>query len=148
VAVHRYPSARSRAPVRSASVIPSEAHAAWGKEGSVITGIHAIFYTRHSKEMYDFLKDVLDLHYVDAGNGRLFFAAPPTELAVHETEGSPEHELWLICDEIAATIRQLEKRGIKMTPVADRGWGLVTTLELRGGDRIGLYEPKHPSPLT
>ena len=54
----------------------------------MITGIHAIFYTKHSKEMYDFLKDALDLRYVDAGNGRLFFAAPPTELAVHETEGA------------------------------------------------------------
>jgi hypothetical protein len=114
----------------------------------VITGIHAIFYTKHSKEMYDFLKDVLDLHYVDAGNGRLFFAAPPTELAVHETEDDPEHELWLICDDIAATVQQLEKKGIKTTPVADRGWGLVTTLELSGGDKLGLYEPKHLSPLT
>ena len=55
----------------------------------MITGIHAIFYTKHSKEMYHFLKDVLDLHCVDAGNGRLFFAAPPTELAVHETEDDP-----------------------------------------------------------
>ncbi len=62
----------------------------------MITGIHAIFYTKHSKEMYDFLKGVLDLHYVDAGNGRLFFTAPPTELAVHETEDDPGHELWLI----------------------------------------------------
>ena len=115
----------------------------------MITGIHAIFYTKHSKEMYDFLKDVLDLHYVDAGNGRLFFAAPPTELAVHETEDDePEHELWLICDDVAATVQQLEKKGIKTTPVADRGWGLVTTLELPGGDRLGLYEPKHLSPLT
>ena len=116
----------------------------------MITGIHAIFYTKHSKEMYDFLKDVLDLHYVDAGNGRLFFAAPPTELGVHETEeeDDPEHELWLICDDIAATMRQLEGKGIKTTPVADRGWGLVTTLELPGGDTLGLYEQKHLSPLT
>jgi catechol 2,3-dioxygenase-like lactoylglutathione lyase family enzyme len=116
----------------------------------MITGIHAIFYTKHSKEMVDFLKDVLDLPYVDAGNGRLFFAAPPTELGVHETEeeDDPEHELWLICDDIAATMRQLEGKGIKTTPVADRGWGLVTTLELPGGDTLGLYEQKHLSPLT
>ncbi len=113
----------------------------------MITGIHAIFYTKHSKEMYGFLKDVLDLECVDAGNGRLFFAAPPTELAVHETEGDPEHELWLICDDIGATVQQLEKKGIKLTPVADRGWGLVTTLELPSGDKLGLYEPKHLSPL-
>jgi hypothetical protein len=114
----------------------------------VIKGIHAIFYTQHSKEMYDFLKDVLDLHHVDAGNGRLFFAAPPTELAVHETEGDPEQELWLICDDIAATTGQLEKKGIKTTPVTDRGWGLVSTVELPGGDKLGIYEPKHLSPLT
>ncbi len=115
----------------------------------MITGIHAIFYTKRPKEMYDFLRDVLDLRYVDAGNGRLFFAAPPTELAVHETEdGDLEQELWLICDDVAATVQQLEEKGIKTTPVADRGWGLVTTLELPGGDKVGLYEPKHLSPLT
>jgi hypothetical protein len=113
----------------------------------VITGIHAIFYTKRSKEMYDFLKDVLELRYVDAGNGRLFFAAPPTELAVHETEDDSGHELWLICDDIAATVRELKKKGIKTTPVADRGWGLVTTLELPAGDTLGLYQPKHLSPL-
>jgi len=79
----------------------------------VITGIHAIFYTKHSKEMYDFLKDVLDLHYVDAGNGRLFLAAPPTELAVHETQDDDEHELWLICDDIAGRYSSSRKRELK-----------------------------------
>lgn len=123
------------------------ARVAQGKRNRVITGIHAIFYTKHSKEMYDFLKDVLALRYVDAGNGRLFFAAPPTELAVHETERQNEHQLWLICDDIAATSEQLQRKGIRTTPIADRGWGLVTTLELPGGDTLGLYEPKHLSPL-
>jgi hypothetical protein len=68
--------------------------------------------------------------------------------AVHETEDDAEHELWLICDDVAATVQQLEEKGIKTTPVADRGWGLVTTLELPGGDKLGLYETKHLSPLT
>jgi hypothetical protein len=45
-------------------------------------------------------------------------------------------------------VSSLSKKGIKTTPVADRGWGLVTTLELPGGDKLGLYEPKHLSPLT
>jgi catechol 2,3-dioxygenase-like lactoylglutathione lyase family enzyme len=113
----------------------------------MITGIHAIFYTKRASEMYDFLKDVLGLHYVEAGNGRLIFASPPTELAVHETEDDPKHELWLSCDDIAATVKQLEEKGVKTTAVVDRGWGLVTTLELPGGDKLGLYEPKHLSPL-
>ena len=39
-------------------------------------------------------------------------------------------------------------RGIKTTmPISDRGWGLVTQLRLPGGDTIGLYEPRHPSPV-
>ena len=114
----------------------------------MVTGIHAIFYTKRSKEMYDFLKDVLDLRYVDAGNGRFFFAAPPTELAVHETEDDFAQELWLICDDIATTVQELEDKGIKTAPLADRGWGLVTTLELPGGDKLGLYEPRHLSALT
>jgi catechol 2,3-dioxygenase-like lactoylglutathione lyase family enzyme len=90
----------------------------------VITGVHAIFYTKHSKEMYDFLKDVLGLRYVDAGNGRLFFAAPPTELAVHDTDDDPEHELWLICDDIGATVRQLETKASKRrrSPTAAGVW--------------------------
>jgi len=113
----------------------------------MITGIHAIFYTKHCKEMYEFLKDVLDLRYVDAGNGRLFFAAPPTELAVHETDDDAKHELWLVCDDIASTVQQLENKGVGTTPVTDRGWGLVTSLELPSGDTLGLYEPKHLSPL-
>jgi catechol 2,3-dioxygenase-like lactoylglutathione lyase family enzyme len=113
----------------------------------MITGMHAIIYTKRSKEMYAFLKEVLGLRYVDAGNGRLFFAAPPTELAVHDTEDDAGQELWLICDDIAATVKGLEEKGIATTPVIDRGCGLVTTLELPGGDELGLYEPKHLSPL-
>jgi len=33
-------------------------------------------------------------------------------------------------------------------PILDRGWGLLTTLVLPGGERIGLYEPRHASPLS
>jgi hypothetical protein len=31
-------------------------------------------------------------------------------------------------------------------PVSDEGWGLVTAIALPGGDELGLYEPRHPSP--
>lgn len=115
---------------------------------AMITGVHAIFYTKRTAAMYGFLKDTLGLSFVDAGNGRLFFSAPPTELAVHATEDEPEHELWLVCDDVAATVRQLEAQGVKTTPIADRGWGLTTLLELPGGDKLGLYERKHLSPLA
>ena len=33
-------------------------------------------------------------------------------------------------------------------PVSDEGFGLVTAIRLPGGSELGLYEPKHPTPLT
>ena len=53
-----------------------------------------------------------------------------------------------MCDDVQATVAHLAQRGITTTmPVTDRGWGLVTQLQLPGGDTIGLYEPRHPSPV-
>jgi hypothetical protein len=114
----------------------------------VISGIHAIVYTKHAESVRAFLADVLELPWVDAGEGWPIFAAPPTELAVHPTDGDAEHELYLMCDDVHAASARLAERGIEATmPIADRGWGLVTALRLPGGDEIGLYQPKHPSPL-
>jgi len=114
----------------------------------MINGIHAIFFTKRANRMRAFLSDVLELPSVDAGGGWPIFAAPPTELAVHPSDGKAEHELYLMCDDVHAVTQQLAKRGVKTTmPIADRGWGLVTELRIPGGDTIGLYEPKHPSPV-
>ncbi|HEY2473721.1 MAG TPA: hypothetical protein VGI19_02870 [Candidatus Cybelea sp.] len=97
--------------------------------------------------MQQFFANVLRWRSVDAGEGRPVFAAPPTELAVHPSETEPGHELYLICDDIQATTARLAERGVQTEPIADRGWGLVTTILLPGGERLGLYEPRHPSPL-
>jgi hypothetical protein len=112
----------------------------------MITGIHAIFYSKHADALRTFLSDVLEFHSVDAGGGWPIYAAPPTELAVHPTEGEPEHELYLMCGDIDATVEKLNARGYQTEPIADRGWGLLTSVELEGGERIGLYEPRHPRP--
>ena len=31
--------------------------------------------------------------------------------------------------------------------VTEQRWGLITTIQLPGGGRLGLYEPRHASPL-
>jgi hypothetical protein len=114
----------------------------------MISGLHAIFYSKHADSVRAFFADVLNLPSVDAGDGWLIFAAPPTELAVHPTDDEAEHELFLMCDDVYAVTAKLAERGVGTTvPIADRGWGLVTRLRLPGGDEIGLYQPKHPSPL-
>lgn len=112
----------------------------------MITGIHAILYSKHAEKLRAFLSDVLELRSVDAGGGWPIYAAPPTELAVHPTGGGPEHELYLMCDDVNAAVEKLNARGYQTEPIADRGWGLVTSIELEEGERIGLYEPRHPRP--
>jgi hypothetical protein len=113
----------------------------------MITGMHALICSAHAKEVQDFLSRVLGLKSVDAGEGWPIFAAPPTELAVHPTDEEPTHELYLMCDDVHATIAAFAEKGVGCSPVQDRGWGLVTSVELPGGEHIGMYEPRHSSPL-
>ena len=113
-----------------------------------ITGVHAIFYSRRAEEVQAFLRDTLGLASVDAGEHWPIFAGPPLELAVHPSDDEPKHELYLMCDDVAVFTASLAARGIETSPVTDQGWGLLTEGRLPGGETIGLYEPKHPSPIA
>jgi hypothetical protein len=113
----------------------------------VITGTHAVMFTRDAEGMRAFLRDVLDLPSVDAGGGWLIFALPPAELAAHPSDGDTSVELYLMCDDIEATVAELEAKGVELIrPVSDEGWGLVTALRVPAGGQLGLYEPRHPMP--
>ena len=115
----------------------------------MITGVHAIIFTRDAEADRAFFRDVLDLHSVDAGGGWLIFALPPAELAAHPTEGDGHHELYLMCDDIRVTIEELQGKGVEITKeISDEGFGLMTALRLPSGGEIALYEPRHPSPLS
>jgi hypothetical protein len=53
-----------------------------------------------------------------------------------------------MCDNIEATVRELEAKGVAFSPgVTQQRWGFITTIKLPGGGRLGLYEPLHASPL-
>jgi catechol 2,3-dioxygenase-like lactoylglutathione lyase family enzyme len=112
----------------------------------VITGAHAVVFTREPEALRAFFGDVLGLESVDAGGGWLIFALPPAEVAVHPAEEGGRHELYLMCDDVHATVAELEARGAELAPVRDEGFGLVTAIRLPGGGEIGLYEPRHPLP--
>jgi catechol 2,3-dioxygenase-like lactoylglutathione lyase family enzyme len=112
----------------------------------VITGAHTIIYTEDADAARVFFRDVLGLPYVDAHDGWLIFKLPPGELALHPTApGAGKHELYLMCDDIKATVDQLADKGVEFTTsVSDEGWGLLTSLRIPGGGELGLYEPRHP----
>ena len=114
----------------------------------MITGAHAVIYSRDADGVRAFLQDVLELPSVDAGGGWLIFALPPAEVAAHPTEGDGSCELYLMCDDIGSTMDELAAKGVPFTrPIAEERWGSVTAIALPGGGELGLYEPKHPRPL-
>jgi hypothetical protein len=115
----------------------------------VITGVHAILFSRDAEADRAFLRDLLDFPSVDAGGGWLIFALPPAELAAHPTDGDAHHELYLMCDDVAAAVEELSSKGVEFTKeISDEGFGLMTALRLPGGSELALYEPWHPSPLS
>jgi predicted enzyme related to lactoylglutathione lyase len=114
-----------------------------------ITGVHTILYTNDPVADRAFLADVLGLASVDAGGGWLIFALPPAELAAHPASADGGgYELYLMCDDIEATVRELTAKGVQFRgDVTEQRWGLITTMQLPGGGRLGLYQPRHASPL-
>ena len=115
----------------------------------MIIGAHAIIFTPDPERARAFLGDVLGFSSVDAGGGWLIFELPPAELAAHPSDGDGRHELYLMCDDIEATVEELKRKGVEFTrPISDVGWGLLTAFALPGGGELALYEPRHPSPLA
>ena len=114
----------------------------------MITSTHAIIYAADSEQARAFFRDILELPNVDAHDGWLIFKLPPGELGIHPT-GEPgptsgTHQLYLMCDDIRATVAELGAKGVEFTtPIEDQGFGLLATLRVPGGGEIGLYEPKH-----
>jgi catechol 2,3-dioxygenase-like lactoylglutathione lyase family enzyme len=113
----------------------------------VINGVHAIVFSRDARAARDLFRDTLGLPNVDAGDGWLIFALPPAELAVHPTGEAPHHELYLMCDDIHATVEELKRKGVEFSQeITEQRWGLTTSLRFPGGGELGLYEPRHPRP--
>lgn len=110
----------------------------------MITGAHSIIYATDAAATRSFLRDTLGLSNVDAGGGWLIFKSPPAELAVHPTEAAPQHELYLMCDDIEQTVADLTAKGVEFTSeISDQGWGRLITLAVPGAGSLGLYEPRH-----
>ena len=115
----------------------------------MITGLHAIVFSPQAEQVRAFFRDVLGLSSVDAGGGWLIFALPPAELAVHPADGNTRHELYLMCDDINATLAELRGKGVDVAKdVTDQGWGLLAAIRLPDGSELPIYQPRHPSPLA
>jgi catechol 2,3-dioxygenase-like lactoylglutathione lyase family enzyme len=114
----------------------------------MISGAHVIIYSNDVDADRAFFRDVLQFPAVDAGCGWLIFALPPAELAMHPAEGDASHELFLMCPDLKAVLSALQANHIRFEAPAEARWGTIVHVDLPGGSRIGLYQPKHPTALS
>jgi catechol 2,3-dioxygenase-like lactoylglutathione lyase family enzyme len=119
----------------------------------VIAGAHTIIFAEDAEAARAFFRDVLGFAHVDDGEGWLIFALPPGELAVHPGPGwgrtVAQHELFFMCRDIERTVAELRRKGVEfVAPITDEGYGLLTRLRIPGAGEVGLYEPRHASPLA
>lgn len=124
----------------------------------MITGTHILFYSTNPDADRAFFRDVLDFRSVDVGGGWLIFRMPPAEAAVHPSSGAfvERHAdynmigaiVYLMCDDLRATIKALEAKHVTCTAIGEERWGIKTTVPLPSGGHVGLYQPKHPVALN
>jgi catechol 2,3-dioxygenase-like lactoylglutathione lyase family enzyme len=111
----------------------------------MITGTHLMAFASDADAARAFFRDVLGFESVDAGGGWLIFALPPAEVGFHPDEVGGRHELYLMCDDVEATVAELSAKGVEFDGgVVDERWGRVTNMQVPGFGRLGLYEPRHP----
>jgi hypothetical protein len=115
----------------------------------MIKGVHAMFYTSEPDALRSFLRDKLQLHATDVGQGWLIFDLPEAEMGCHPEDlehGGPTgtHHISLYCDDIGKTVEELKGRGVEFTgEVMDHGYGLVTMFKMPGSVTVQLYQPKY-----
>jgi hypothetical protein len=112
----------------------------------MINGAHVIIYSKNPEADRVFLREVLSFPHVDVGHGWLIFALPPAEVAVHPGSQNEVHELYLMCDDIAAFIAKMQQHRISCSEVQQQGWGMLTHMVLPGGGKLGVYQPRHARP--
>jgi hypothetical protein len=111
-------------------------------------GVHLLLFSR----------DVLEVSAMDAGEGWLIFKLPPAEMGVHpaDTPAVTTHAgedlasatVYLMCENLNRTIDLLSAKGVEHTPIQEAGWGVVTSIVLPGGGKLGIYQPRHPLAIT
>jgi catechol 2,3-dioxygenase-like lactoylglutathione lyase family enzyme len=119
----------------------------------MIFGLHVLLYSKNAEDDRKFFRDVLGFKAVDVGGGWLIFRTPPTEMAVHPLDGESGQShaghamsgavLYLMCDDLRKTVKDLAKKRVKCTEVEKEEWGIRTTIPLPSGGEIGLYQPTH-----
>ena len=113
----------------------------------MISGAHMIVYSKDAEADRAFFRDVLGFASIDAGHGWLIFAMPPAEAAFHPSDANDVHELYFMCEDLKVEMAALAEKGVRCSDVQEARWGSITKIQLPGGGKVGLYQPKHPTAI-
>jgi hypothetical protein len=107
-----------------------------------------MFYSSKADELRSFFRDKVGLSGTDVGDGWVIFDLPEADLGVHPTERggvlSGTADISFYCDDIEATVGELESRGVEFPhAIEDHGYGLVTYFKAPGDFVVQLYQPKY-----
>jgi len=112
----------------------------------MIIGAHVMLQSRNPSADKAFFGGVLNLPSVDAGGGFLIFGVPPAEVAIHDSEKNDVHELYLMCEDAAQFVSEMQRLGVACTEPRAQRWGTLFEITLPGGGKLGVYEPHHERP--
>jgi catechol 2,3-dioxygenase-like lactoylglutathione lyase family enzyme len=112
----------------------------------MIDGAHIVIYSKDAEADKAFIRDVLRFEYIDVHQGWLIFKLPPSELAVHPSDGNDRHELYLTTTDLDLEVAALKQAGVACEELSQQSWGRLTHVQLPGGGRLGLYQARHVRP--
>jgi len=112
----------------------------------MITGAHVMLQSTNDKADMAFLTDVLKLPSINAGGGYMIYGIPPAEVSIHGSDRNDVHQLYFMCDDIAAFTGDMTRHGIAFSTPVRQSWGTVTEITLPGGGKLGVYQPRHTRP--
>lgn len=112
----------------------------------MINGAHIIIHSKNAEADKAFIKQVLKFPYVDVHKGWLIFKLPPAEAAVHPSDENDMHEFYLMTNDLDLEIAALKKAGVACEEPSQQNWGRLTRIQLPGGGKLGLYQPRHARP--
>jgi predicted enzyme related to lactoylglutathione lyase len=113
-----------------------------------VTGVHALIYTSEPDAVRAVFRDVFGWKHVDVGDNWLIFKLPPAELGVHPSQYETRRDVSLMCDDLEATMAELQANGIVFEgEPLDEGWGITVNMVLPGDTKLMLYEPRHETAI-
>jgi catechol 2,3-dioxygenase-like lactoylglutathione lyase family enzyme len=111
----------------------------------MITGAHAMIFSKDPDADRLFLRDVLEIPCIDSGGGWLIFRLPPAELGVHGGDNG-FHQVYFICDDVDDFVAAMAAKGVTCGDIEAEPWGRIAYVPLPGGGKLGIYQAAHARP--